>query len=169
MAMAPIVTARYYLNELWQAIDQFGIHVVTAEFDRTVFLAVDSLPNVLVASRPIRDALKACQRLLENRPTVDAESARREEILSDCTRRRSLKTQIGCFGFSPILWDYRALWTLVEQRPHGLGNIFRASASRMLLIPEPEALTAISAVDGKVLRRVACNHLTNQVALEALA
>lgn len=69
---ALVVAARPYASELRQALDQSSIHVLAAEFERTVFLAVEHQPDlILVASPPIRDALKTCQRLLENRSTRD--------------------------------------------------------------------------------------------------
>ncbi|WP_456815565.1 hypothetical protein [Bradyrhizobium sp. USDA 4508] len=67
MPVALVVAARAYLDELQQAIDQSKIDVVTTEFGRVVPLAAKYQPNlILVAFPPIEDALKTCQRLLEN-------------------------------------------------------------------------------------------------------
>lgn len=65
--LALALAARPYLNELRQAVDQSGIHVLGAEFERAVCLAVEHQPDIiLVASPPIEDALQTCRHLLEN-------------------------------------------------------------------------------------------------------
>ncbi|QOZ23931.1 hypothetical protein [Bradyrhizobium sp. CCBAU 51753] len=72
MPVALVVAAKLYLRDLWQALDQSGIHVVAAEFERSVSLAIEHQPDIiLVASPPIGDAVNACQRLLENPSTIN--------------------------------------------------------------------------------------------------
>ncbi|MCK1516070.1 hypothetical protein IVB22_26640 [Bradyrhizobium sp. 190] len=72
--MALVIAAAPHLGELKQVIDQCidgsPIHVITTEFKHSVLLAIALLPDlILVASPPTRDALKTCQRLLENSST----------------------------------------------------------------------------------------------------
>lgn len=65
-----VAAARPYLNALWRALNPSRIDVVTAEFERAVSVAVENQPDlILVASPPIPDALKTCERLLENGST----------------------------------------------------------------------------------------------------
>ncbi|RXG86621.1 hypothetical protein [Bradyrhizobium zhanjiangense] len=70
MPIALVVAARPYLKELRQALDQSRIQIVTAEFERSVPVAIEHQPDlILIASQPIPDVLQTCQRLLENGST----------------------------------------------------------------------------------------------------
>ncbi|MCK1670194.1 hypothetical protein [Bradyrhizobium sp. 153] len=71
MPVALVVAARDYLRDLRRALNQFEIHLLTAEFERSLSLAAEHQPDIiLVASPPIGEAVKACQRLLENPSTT---------------------------------------------------------------------------------------------------
>ncbi|MHB0773888.1 PleD family two-component system response regulator [Bradyrhizobium sp. 1.29L] len=68
--MVLAIAARPYLDRLSKVLDQSEVCLVAAEFERSVFAAADSQPDlILVASPPIGDALNTCQRLRENRST----------------------------------------------------------------------------------------------------
>lgn len=68
--MTLVAAARPYLKELRQAIGQSRIHAVTGEFERTISLALEHQPDlILVTGPPVADALKTCKRVLENPST----------------------------------------------------------------------------------------------------
>lgn len=70
MPMVLVVAATCYFNELWEAIDHSETHAIVVEFEGAVALALEHQPDlILVVPPPIRDALKSCERLLENRST----------------------------------------------------------------------------------------------------
>lgn len=72
ISVALVAAAKPHLNDLLQAVDRSGLHVVIAEFERAVSFVEKHQPDLIfVAAPPILDALKACERLLENGSTRD--------------------------------------------------------------------------------------------------
>ncbi|UVO35693.1 hypothetical protein KUL72_30510 [Bradyrhizobium arachidis] len=72
MPVALLIAAQPHLRDLWLALEKSGIRVVASEFERSLALAVEYQPDiVLVASPPIEDAVKTCERLLETPLTTN--------------------------------------------------------------------------------------------------
>ncbi|MGY4353206.1 hypothetical protein ACVWXM_009723 [Bradyrhizobium sp. GM7.3] len=65
-----VAAARPYLKELRQAIGRSRIHAIAGEFGRTISLALEHQPDlILVTVPPLVGALKTCKLVLENHST----------------------------------------------------------------------------------------------------